>query len=111
MTQPIDIVQRQLDAYNARDLDTFAACFHDDIQMQELDATEPFADGMSDLREQFGDLFSRAPELHARLVNRIVQGLTVVDHESVLGMGTEDPVEAIAIYRVRDDKIAHVWFA
>jgi hypothetical protein len=52
------------------------------------------------------------PNLHARLLNRIVLGNTVIDHEMVTrtfaeGTGT---LEMTAIYEVRDGLIARAWF-
>ena len=33
MTSPEAIVQRQLEAYNARDLERFVACYGDDVRV------------------------------------------------------------------------------
>jgi len=42
-------------------------------------------------------------------VNRIVQGDTVIDRERVTGFG-DKPLEATAIYKVKDGKIVKVYF-
>jgi hypothetical protein len=110
MTTALRMVQRQLDAYNARDIDAFAACFTEDVQLHELHDSSVIAEGRQALRTLYQDLFERCPKLHAMLLNRIENGDVVVDHERVSGMGEEDQ-EAVAIYRVRDGLIQQVWFS
>lgn len=52
------------------------------------------------------------PCLHARLINRIVMGQTVIDHEEVTRTFPEGPgkIELVAIYEVRDGRIASARF-
>jgi len=52
---------------------------------------------------------ARLPDLHAEVVQRIVAGNTVVDHERVTGL-EEGPVEAVAVYRISGRLISAVWF-
>ena len=105
---PVDVVQEQLEAYNARDLDRFAATYSDSIRIFRLPATEPAIVGMEKLRETYKARFS-SPALHANIVNRMVLGNKVIDHESVRGI-REGLVEAVAIYEVADGLIQTVWF-
>jgi hypothetical protein len=49
------------------------------------------------------------PDLHAEVVQRIVSGNTVVDHERVTGLEA-GVVEAVAVYRVEEGLITTVWF-
>ncbi len=107
---PEAVVQAQLEAYNARDIDAFVATYADDVQLFEL-PDKLLLRGADQLRERYTKRFADE-RLHATIVNRIVLGNTVVDHERVRltlpqGPGT---VEAIAIYEVRDGKISTVWF-
>ena len=109
-TTPEAVVQAQLEADNARDIDAFAATYADDVQLFEL-PEKLRTSGIAQLRERYGKLFTDT-RLHAEVVNRIVMGGTIVDHERVRltlpdGPGT---VEAIAIYEVVDGKITKVWF-
>jgi hypothetical protein len=48
------------------------------------------------------------PNLHATVVNRMVSGNKVVDHERIVGLGVE-VVEVIAIYEVEGSRIRKVW--
>lgn len=107
---PEAVVQRQLDAYNARDVEAFMATYAEDAQQFEHPATLLIS-GSAQLRERITLRFSE-PNLHAKLLNRMVMGQTVIDHELVTrtfpeGTGT---LELIAIYEVRDGKIATARF-
>jgi len=105
---PVDIVQEQLEAYNARDLDRFAATYSGDIRIYRMPATEPSIIGHAQLRETYAKRFS-APGLHATIVGRIVMGNKVVDHERVVGI-KDVPIEAVAVYEVVEGLIRTVWF-
>jgi hypothetical protein len=110
MDSPSEIVQRQLDAYNARDIEAFAACFAQDVCIRELHNQAIIGDGLGALRELYIDLFQTCPELHAELLTRIERDAIVVDHERVIGLRPEVEL-AIAIYEVHDGLIQKVWFA
>jgi hypothetical protein len=102
-------VQRQLDAYNARDLERFLAEYSDDVVVYRPPASEPTVVG----KDAFGAHCARnrfnLPELHARLLNRIVSGDVVVDHEEVTGL-PGGVIGAVAVYRVKNGLIQAVWF-
>jgi len=103
-----DIVQRQLDAYNAQDLDAFCACFSADCILAELNGAVT-QQGAAAIRERYQTLFANYPENHAALVTRVVVGDVVVDHEDIARSPTER-INAAAIYTVKDGLIARVDF-
>lgn len=103
------VVQRQLDAYNARDIDALLAIYADDAQLFEHPSTL-IAQGTAALRERFSLRFQES-NLHAALLQRIVMGQIVIDHERINrrfaeGSGT---LEMVMIYEVRDGRIARAW--
>ena len=104
------VVQRQLDAYNARDVDAILATYAADAEQFEYPETL-LARGVAQLRERFAARFTE-PNLRATLLHRIVVGSTVIDHERVTRMFPEGPgtIELVAIYEVRDGKIAQARF-
>jgi len=103
-----DVVQRQVDAYNARDLDRFVACYGSGIRIFRLPSLEPAISGIAQLTDVYRARFS-VPELHAEILARIVLGNKVIDHERVVGI-REHPVEAVAVYEVASERIQTVWF-
>ena len=104
------VVQRQLEAYNAHDLDALMATYAEGARLYEHPANL-LAAGAAQFRERFAARFEE-PNLHAKLLKRIVMGRFVVDHELVTrtfpeGAGT---VELIATYQVEGGKIINAWF-
>ena len=110
MTNPIAIVQRQLDAYNAKDLPAFLACYSQNAACFDHPSTL-LTEGRAALEVRYAARF-RDPLLHARLVNRIAVGSTVIDHEDVTRTFPDGPgrVDVIAIYDVVGAEIRRVWF-
>ena len=106
---PADPVQRQLDAYNAHDLERFVAEYTDDVEVFVPPSTAPLLSGKKAFAEHYANNRFTLPGLHADVVNRMVAGHTVVDHERVTGLPGGE-VEAIAVYRVDGDRIRAVWF-
>ena len=106
---PEEPVQRQLDAYNARDLARFVAEYTDDVKVFRPPAVEPVLAG----KAAFADYYARErfnlPAQNARIVNRIVMGNKVIDHERITGVRPE-PFDAAAVYEVADGLIRTVWF-
>ncbi|HEY4265901.1 MAG TPA: nuclear transport factor 2 family protein [Micropepsaceae bacterium] len=104
------LVQRQLDAYNAQDLDAYAGCYAPDVIVAGLNGAVTET-GRDALRARYAKAFATFPENRARLVNRIALGNTVIDHEDVSRGPGKEQFEIIAIYTVKDGKIARVDFA
>ncbi len=106
---PERIVQRQLDAYNARDVAALLATYADDAELFEHPA-KSLARGAAALRERFAARFQE-PNLHAALQKRIVMGNFVIDHELVTRTFPEGPgtLEVVMIYEVRAGRIANSW--
>jgi hypothetical protein len=109
LVDPASVIQRQLDAYNARDLDALMGTYADDAQLFEHPSTL-LASGAAVLRERFALRFQE-PNLHAHLLSRVVMGQTVVDYEEVIRTFPEGPgkVRLMMIYEVQGDKIAKAW--
>jgi hypothetical protein len=104
------VVARQLDAYNARDIDAFMAAWRDDAEYFEH-PDKLLARGAVEIRARHEIRF-KEPDLYGKLIARISVGDLVVDREVVTrnfpeGRGT---VDVIAIYQIADGKIARAWF-
>jgi hypothetical protein len=108
-SSPEAIVQAQIEAYNARDIDAFVATYAEDAQLFEHPA-KLLAAGSAQLRERYAARF-KDPNLHGVIVKRIVMGNVVVDHERVTRTFPEGRgvLDAVAIYEVENGKIAKVW--
>ena len=104
---PEAVVQRQLNAYNARDLDAFLATYADSVTLYDF-PNQLVMEGTSEMRSRYRALFEEVPNLYAQIKNRIVLGNKVIDQEYVR-VG-ERYVEAVAVYEVAGGKIARVTF-
>ena len=106
---PADIVQAQLDAYNAQDLERFCACFAHDTALADLNGAVTHQ-GAAGVRERYAELFAAHPENRAELLNRIAVGDVVVDEERISRGKGVAPFRALAIYTVKSGLIARVDF-
>jgi hypothetical protein len=106
------LVQRQLDAYNSRDLDGFTACYHPEISVIQLVTNQTVVNGRDAFRRRYADLFNANPDLRGELRSRIVLSASVIDEEWVTGSSfAPNGLHTVAIYAFRDGLIDRVWFA
>ena len=109
-SNPEQVVQRQLDAYNAKNLDALMATYAENAEQFEHPA-KLLASGAAEIQPRFEARF-KEPNLHAQLVKRMVCGNTVIDQEIVLRTFPEGTgrIELVAIYEVKSERIAKAWF-
>jgi hypothetical protein len=110
-TSPLAVVQAQLDAYNAKDIDALLRTYALDAEQFTLHG-ERLAKGHDEMRPRYLARFAE-PALHARLLSRIVMGNTVTDLELIArnfpeGVGT---IEMLCIYEVSDGRIRRASFS
>jgi hypothetical protein len=106
---PENLVQQQLNGYNARDIDAFLAPYSEDVEIYDFPGVLRNK-GKDNIKPGYAQMFINTPDLHCQIINRIVLGNTVIDQEHVTGFGDSDPLEALAIYKIEDGKIAKVYF-
>ena len=99
----------QLAAFNARNLDAFAGCYSDDVEMRSFPDHQLVVAGMKELRARYSTLFLR-PGLRVESVHRFCMGEVVCDHQRIHGLHPE-PVELMAFFHVEDGRIVRVVFA
>lgn len=110
-TSPLVVVQAQLDAFNARDVEALMATYAPDAEQFALHG-ERMAKGHEELRPRYLTRFEE-PDLHARLLSRTVIGNIVTDFELITrnfpeGLGT---LEMLCIYEVINGRIQRSSFA
>ena len=106
---PEAIVQRQVDSYNAHDLDSFLSFYsHDAAYIRHADNSTLF-EGHAAMREAYGSLFQNHPSVHVEIANRIVLGRFVIDLEHITGRTDIAEMWVVAIYEVVDHLIRKVW--
>jgi uncharacterized protein (TIGR02246 family) len=106
---PLAVVQRQLDTYNAQDIDGFVAVFAEDAEIfRNIGDTEAAMKGRDAIRAGYGRIFRENPQNKSTLMGRMVQGNFVFDHEWITGRDTEFRI--VAIYEVKGGLITRAWF-
>jgi hypothetical protein len=106
----IHIAQKQLDAYNAQDLETYVSFFAEDCVVSGLNGT-PTEISRDAVKMRYARAFAQFPQNKAELKNRIAVGNTIVDHELVIRSPSGEQFEIIAIYTFKDGLISRVDFA
>ncbi len=104
---PAELADQQLLAYNAHNLEAFLAAYAEDVEVYDWKTNKLRMKGKDEMRKGYNFL-NNPGKLYCNLLNRIVQGNLVIDHEEVLtDRGT---FYAIAMYEIKNGKIAKVWF-
>lgn len=102
------LAQQQLNGYNAGDIDAFLAPYAEDVRIYNF-PNQLIMKGTATMRDEYASMFKQYPDLHCKLVNRVVQGNTVIDQEEITGV-ENGPWKAIAIYKIENGKIQEVYF-
>ena len=110
-SSPLAVVQAQLDAYNAKDLDALMLAYAPDAQQFALHGAL-LAEGHAQIRPRYEERFLE-PDLHARVLSRNVMGNFVTDLELITrnfpeGKGT---LEMLCVYEVVNGRIVRASFA
>jgi uncharacterized protein (TIGR02246 family) len=112
MSEATDLVDRQVAAYQARDLDSFLSFYAEDVKVRDLDGTV-IAVGLDGMRAFYEPLFRDSPQLSAKILNRIAIRNHVIDEEGVSGInlaGYPAEMHAAVVYQIRDGLIHDVIF-
>lgn len=105
--RPADLAQRQLNAYNFRNIDGFLEPYAEDVEVYAY-PDKLLYKGRQTMREKYAGMFENTPNLHCELRERIVQGNVVIDKERV--QFGDKILEAVAIYHIENNKIKKVYF-
>lgn len=106
---PAGTVERQIELFNAHDLEGFLALFADDVEVSEIPGTAA-PTGKARLRELYAARIQANPDLHASAKAQMLSGSFVIQKEVIKGRaGKSDPLEALVIYQVKAGKIVKMW--
>jgi hypothetical protein len=105
----ISLADEQLNAYNKRDIEAFLKPYSDTVKVYQYPNTLLY-EGKETMRKSYASMFENTPDLHCKLVNRIVLNDKVIDQEEVTVKKDKPTFRAIAIYTIKDGKIVEVNF-
>jgi len=108
---PAAVVDAQFADYNAHNVDAFASCYAENVEMIYLDGSRPAIQGRAGILTAFAFLKTMPGEMGVQIVQRTLTGPTVIDKEHVVGLPSGKVLpDMAAIYEVRDGQIVKVWF-
>lgn len=102
------VVQKQLEAYNARDIEAFMALMSDDCVAKDAVTAAVMAQGKEQLRERYTNRFKTA--VYSELLGRLCLGDVVVDREIISGLPDGATADCLATYHCAGGKITRMEF-
>ena len=105
-----EIVQKQLEYYNAQDIEGFLSTYAENVQILDHPSGEVRMTGREEMKASYTAMFAMNPNNRCAIKNRTVFGNFVIDLEEITGRDNRDPYQALAIYEVKEGLISRVWF-
>ena len=106
---PETIVQKQMKAYNTRDIETFASCFTEDVEVYTF-PDQLMYKGKGQLKTSYEGFFKNTPHLYCELVERTVNGNRVKDEVLITRLKGTKPMKTTILYEVEDGLISKMYF-
>jgi hypothetical protein len=103
------IVEKQMRAYDERDIDSMMAVFCKEIKVVDFSNNKIIIEGINDCRKMYVELFSNSPNLRAEIVNTITFDNKVIVQEYIHGRnGSSEKIEQVVIFEINDEKINRI---
>ena len=107
---PVATVQRQIERFNAHDLEGYLALFAEDLEVAELPASEWGTRNKAWLRGVYAERFKTNPDLRASTEAQLVSGTFVIETERIRGRtGQTGSLDVVVVYQVKEGKIVRMW--
>ncbi len=101
------IVDQQVETFNKAELDGFAACFSEDVLVQNF-PTDTMYVGNAKLKASYERYFAKNSNTKVEVVKRILMGAYVIDEEKV--KVDDKTYHQAAVYKIENGKIAEMTF-
>jgi hypothetical protein len=103
-------VDKQLEAFNSKDIDAFLECYSDGIQAYMLESNELINNDKDQLKKTMNESFKTKPKAKTTVIERITQNNLIIDLEKIDDYVEGKTIKSIAIYEVKDGAITKIWF-
>ena len=109
---PAEVAQALVDAFNARDVEGILKTYHPNSVARRLPSGDVILNGHPDIRKKFETTFQRNANIKVEVVQRIVDGVFVIDKEKIIVVADGKTTErfGIVIYEIRDGLIVNEWY-
>jgi hypothetical protein len=98
---PRHLAEEQLEGYNNKDINAFLKPYAKDVREYRFPNKLEY-EGIENMPKRYEGFFKNTPDLHCKIMNRIVYKNKVIDYEIVTTKGTE--FKAISIFEVKKRK-------
>jgi hypothetical protein len=95
-------ITKQLEAYNAHDINAFCDCFTEDVHVLSDDG-ELMVRGIKDFKRTFENVFKKFPDSKAVITKRVVKGNVTAEIEMCTrknGGGEDTTINSLMVYTV-----------
>lgn len=101
---PEQVVQEQLEMYNAHDLNAFALTYTEDVVLADFVTGIRWAEGQSALRAYYARVFSQQPHLHGTALHRLMLNTVAIELEATT-IAPGKIIHSIIILEVRGERV------
>jgi hypothetical protein len=105
---PSEIVDASVIAFNAHDIHAFAAYFSLDVKLVEHPGRTK-ASSRAELKTIYTQLFANSPHIKTTVVQRLIVGNRVVDHERVQRSPDAASFDVVVINEIKDGHIEKLY--
>ena len=103
-------MQKQIERFNAHDLEGYLALFAEELEVAELPPSEWGTRNKAWLRGVYAERFRTNPDLRASTEAQMVSGTFVIETERIRGRtGQAGPLDVMVVYQVKEGKIVRMW--
>ncbi len=109
---PADVAQALVDAFNAHDVEGILKTYHPNSIARRLPSGDVLLTGHAEIRKKFETAFQRTPTIKVEVVQRIVDGVFVIDKEKIIVVqdGKKSERFGVVIYEIRAGLIVNEWY-
>jgi hypothetical protein len=110
-SDPVQVVQAQVEAYNRHDLDAFVATYAPDAELRALPVDSAPTIGQAAMRQAYAFLQKVPQDFGVDITERMASGCFVIYHEFIRATSSRPAQDGgVVIYQVEDRLIRRVWF-
>ena len=104
-----DMIMKAVRAYNAKDLDSYIACFSPDVEVYNASGVLMFK-GTDKLKEHLEAFFHENPSAKREIIERVVSGNKIVEREQLVGVKGATEQSVTSIYELDNGLIKSFFF-
>ena len=110
MMDPVEIVTKQIEAYNRKNIDAIMVLCSEDFKIIRFSDGYVLVDGKEACGKMHEQLFNNSPHLFAGVIKRIDFNNKIVLYEFIHGRkGDAEKTEQLNIFEIVHDKIAKLY--